>query len=436
MIQPHATMPGRMPFFYGWVVVLGAALNGSFVLGSAQFALGAFLVPMEEDLGWSNSVLFGALGVRQLVGGLLGPVIGPLVDGPTAPRIVMPLGGLLLGLSLMSVYWVHSPLWFFLTYGLLGALAFALINTTMWDAVVLKWFVRKRARALVWTSFGAASASMIFPLLVTFLILTVGWREAWLWYGILTIVVLVPVGLLVRARPEREGLVPDGEAPSASEAEHAQRAPSPVSVTRAEAMHTPAFWLIGGAFALTAFGINAFQAHWIPYFIEIGFSAGVAAAAVSVYGASNVASRVLWGWLATRYSIRALLLTHTLMAGVGVGFALMIQNAPMLFAWAIWHGIFLGSYNYLHTLLSAEYFGRMHIGAIRGAWLMPASVMRASGPLILGVLHNVRGSYVLPFLFAWGIWGVVTAALATARRPSPKPSPESASGEASPPTSP
>ena len=87
---------------------------------------------------------------------------------------------------------------------------------------------------------------------------------------------------------------------------------------------------------------------------------------------------------------------------------------PMLFAWAIWHGVFLGSYNYLHTLLSAEYFGRMHIGAIRGAWLMPASVMRASGPLVLGVMHNVRGSYLLPFVFAWGIWGVMTAALASA----------------------
>ena len=417
MKSQHAPLAARTPFFYGWVVVLGAALNGSFVLGSAQFALGAFLVPMEDDLGWSNSVLFGALAVRQLLGGLLGPVVGPLVDGPTAPRIVMPLGGFLLGLSLMSVYWVHSASWFFLTYGFVGALAFALINTTMWDAVVLKWFVRKRAKALVWTSFGAASASMIFPLLVTFLILNVGWREAWLWYGILTIVVLVPIGLLVRASPEREGQIPDGSEPTADEAIRAQRAPAAASVTRGDAVHMPAFWLIGGAFALTAFGINAFQAHWIPYFTEIGFSARIAATAVSLYGASNVASRVLWGWLSIRYSIRKLLIVHTLMAGVGVGFALTIQNTPMLFAWAIWHGVFLGSYNYLHTLLSAEYFGRMHIGAIRGSWLMPASVLRAAGPLVLGIMHNIRGSYVLPFLFVWAIWGAVTAALGTARRP-------------------
>ena len=415
----------RTPFFYGWAIVFASAVNGSFVLGSAQFALSTFLVPMEEDLGWSSSVLFGALAVRQLFGGLLGPVIGPLVDGPSAARIVMPLGGLFLGLSLMTVYWVHSPVWFFLTYGFLGALAFALINTTMWDAVTLKWFVRKRARALVWTSFGAASASMIFPLFVTFLILKLGWREAWLWYGLLTIVVLVPVGLLVRGRPEAMGLEPDG-GPEAATAEASQptlgapRPTAPASLTRDDAMHSSAFWLIGGAFALTAFGINSFQAHWIPYFLEIGFSATVAASAVSVYGAANVVSRVLWGWLAGRVSIQKLVIGQTIMAGIGGGFALMIQNAPMLFLWAVWHGFFLGSYNYLNTLLTAEYFGRVHIGAIRGTMLLPASVFRASGPLVLGLMHGIRGSYVLPFVFVWGIWLVVTAAIASARKPGPR----------------
>ena len=416
MTGTPTSLVGRLPFFYGWVVVFVAAVNGSFVLGSAQFALSAFLVPMEEDLGWSSSVVFGALAVRQLVGGLLGPVVGPWADRPHAPRIVMPLGGLLLGLSLVTVYWVHSPVWFFLTYGLLGALAFALINTTMWDAVTLKWFSRKRARALVWTSFGAASASMIFPLVVTFLIIGIGWRAAWLWYGVLTIVVLVPIGLLVRARPEQYGLVPDGS-PEPEPAHGAPRPQAVASISRDEAMRMRSFWLIGGAFALTAFGINAFQAHWIPYFVEIGFSATIAASAVSVYGAANVVSRVLWGWLSTRFSIRGLIIFHTVMAGLGVGFILTVQNLYMLYAWAIFHGVFLGSYNYLHTLLTADYYGRMHIGAIRGAWQPVAAVSRSSGPLVLGLLHGVRNAYLLPFAFTWVLWGLVTACIVLAGKP-------------------
>ncbi|MDA1036462.1 MAG: hypothetical protein O3B65_06220, partial [Chloroflexi bacterium] len=212
-----------------------------------------------------------------------------------------------------------------------------------------------------------------------------------LWYGVLTIAVLVPIGLLVRGRPEVVGLVPDGSEPPPDAPGMAAR-PEVVNFTRNEAVRTPTFWFIGGAFALTAFGINAFQAHWIPYFLQLGFSAGVAAAAVSVYGTSNVASRVLWGYLTTRFSIHKLLVIHTVMAGIGVGLALSIQNMPMLFAWAVFHGVFLGSYNYLHTLLTAQYFGRMHIGAIRGTMLPAAAVFRASGPLVLGLLRDVKGT--------------------------------------------
>jgi MFS family permease len=402
--------------FYGWVIVAVAAVNGSFLLGSAQFALGAFLVPMEEELEWNRSVLFGALAVRQLLGGLLGPLVGPWMDRPNAPRVLMPLGGVLLGLSLMSVRWVHEPVWFFLGYGLLGALGFALVNTTMWDSVVLKWFLRKRAKATLWTGFGASSAPMIFPLLVTGLILWLGWRDAWFWYGLVTIAVLLPAGLLVRGRPEQVGQRLDGDPRPHNDRPLTPRTDER-SLTRHDAMRTSGFWFIASAFMLTGFVINAFQAHWIPYLRDVGFSAGVAAAAVGMYGVSNVASRVLWWRLVSRFDVQKLMVLHTIAAGLGVGFMLAIQNTPMLFAWAAYQGIFLGSYNYLHTLITAEYFGRMHIGAIRGTMLPASSVLRAGGPLLLGVMRDMRETYTLAFVSIWVTWGIVTAAIIAARRP-------------------
>jgi len=404
-------------FFYGWVIVAIAAVNGSFLLGSAQFALGAFLIPMEEELDWNRSVLFGALAIRQLLGGLLGPLVGPWMDRPNAPRILMPLGGVMLGLSLMSVRWVHEPLLFFLSYGLVGAFGFALINTTMWDSVVLKWFLRKRAKATLWTGFGASSAPMIFPALVTGLIFWLGWRDAWLWYGILTIAVLLPAGLLVRGRPEQVGQLLDGDLQLERDGRTQRPLDNERSFTRHDAIRTSGFWFISGAFMLTGFAINAFQAHWIPYMRDIGFSAGVAAAAVSMYGASNVASRVLWWRLVSRFDVQKLMVVHTIAAGLGVGFMLVIDNKPMLFAWAAYQGLFLGSYNYLHTLITAEYFGRMHIGAIRGTMLPMSAVLRAGGPLLLGVMRDLRGTYTLAFVSIWVTWSVVTAAVVAARRP-------------------
>ncbi|MEX2430756.1 MAG: MFS transporter, partial [Dehalococcoidia bacterium] len=407
----------RLPFYYGWIVVAGGAFHASFVLGSSHFALSAFLVPMEDELGWSTTLLFGALSLRQLLAALLGPIAGPLADRVGAPRIAFPVGVLLLGASLAAVRWTDHPVWFFFWYGGVGAVASSLVHLTMWEAVVLKWFSRRRARALLWTSVGEASGPMVFPVLITLLIALYGWRDAWLWYGVLTTATLLPFTLVLRTRPEQVGQHLDGDAtpvrPERPEAQVGaeqavvQAASTDAGLTRNEALRTRSFWLVAAAFTLTGIGVSGFQSHWIPHFRELGFGAGVAAAAVSVYGASNIGSRILWGTLAARFPIRWLLTVHTAAAGAGVLFLLTLVNSSVtLFCWAIYQGLVLGSFFQLHALLSAEYFGRAHTGAIRGAMLPLASTTRGTGALLVGALRDWRGSYTLAFLLVFGTWMV------------------------------
>jgi MFS family permease len=412
----------RFPFFYGWVVVAGAAVNASFVLGSAQFALSTFLVPMEEELGWSRAVFFGGLSIRYLLAGMLGPVVGPLADRLRAPRIVLPTGVLVLGGTLSSIRWVDHPLWFLMAYGILGALATALLNLTMWEAVILKWFSRRRTRALIMGSIGEASGPLIFPLLITLLVSLFGWRDAWLWYGVITVVVLLPFALAVKTRPEQVGQHLDGAPSEASAAPTPEPAePKPIgeaSFTRPEALRTTSFWLLASTFTLSGVVITGFQAQWIPHFRDIGYSAAVAAGAVSTYGALNIVSRVLWGTLAGRFELRLLMTGHAVAAAAGVAFLLFfVTNTATLFAWAAYQGLVLGSFFPLHSLLSTEYFGRAHIGAIRGTMMPPSSVSRSAGALLLGGLRDLRGSYTLSFGLVLGGWALMAAAMLFSRRP-------------------
>ncbi len=419
-------MPVRLPFYYGWIIALGGGINASFVLGSAQFALSTFLVPMEEELGWSRTVFFGALSVRFLLSGMLGPILGPLSDGVRAPRYLMPIGVLLLGGSLSAIRWVESPVLFFALYGFVGAIASAILHLTMWEAIILKWFSRKRTRALVIGGIGEGSGPLFFPLLVTVFIAWFGWRDAWLWYGVVTIAILMPIALAVRTRPEQVGQILDGGLPpasaSAGASEQASARPlirAEESFTRQEAMRTQGFWILLLIFTLSGIVITGFQSQWIPHFRDIGISATLAATAVSVYGLLNITSRVLWGILVPRFPIRRLMVAHAFAAGGGVAFLVFVVNGPItLFIWAVYQGLMLGVFFSLHTIISAEFFGRSHIGAVRGAMLPTTSLSRAGGPLLLSALRDARGSYDAAFVLVLGGWALMASLTFLSRNPS------------------
>ena len=195
--------PGTSPrFFYGWVMVVIAGVKGSFNVGSAVFATSMFLGPMQDELGWSRSIIFGSLAVRTIGGGLMGPVVGPIGDHPWAPRVALPIGSVLFGLSFILVKWTDTPATYYLAYGVLGAVGLALTSSPIMEGVVLKWFVRKRASAITWMSIGAPTGVMIFPPVLAVLISAVGWRDAWFWMGIGTIAIMLPLSLMVRTSPE------------------------------------------------------------------------------------------------------------------------------------------------------------------------------------------------------------------------------------------
>ena len=57
----------RTPFFYGWIILASIMLSGTLMTGITTWGLGVFIIPMEEELGWSRAMLFGAIAVGAMV---------------------------------------------------------------------------------------------------------------------------------------------------------------------------------------------------------------------------------------------------------------------------------------------------------------------------------------------------------------------------------
>ena len=410
----------RPKLFYGWVIVLIAATGGVFTLGTGLWSMGAFVIPMEEDLGWNRTTLFAGLTIRALAAGAMAPFIGPVFDTRNGPRLLTIGSAVILGVSLIGMRWVDEVWLYFLLFGGVGALANVTSGIVLIEAVVPKWFIRQRGRAVAMASMGGVLGP-IFPLAIQWAISAYGWRDAWVAMGIVSIVVLLPLAFLVRTNPEDMGLRPDGDSPDEVRSSPRRvRAASPaVDLTRRQVFRTGSFWVLILTFSITSLGVQGFISNWLPHFQDIGFTGDYGAFALTVFGIAVLPARFFWGYLADLYSVRHLLLVQHILTALTVLLLLNIGNFAMLMVFSVLVGLAYGGYVPLQRLIYPIYYGRAHLGAIRGSMRPAITLASAAGPLVIAGIYDIQGSYTPAFWLVMGTWLVAGLLFLLARPPRP-----------------
>ena len=407
-------------FYYGWVIVAIAIVGGAFTSGTGVWGASVFVTHMSDDLGWSRSAFYGAFTVRALAAGALAPILGPLQDKRHGPQFLMLMSALALGISLVALKFVNDLWVFYLVFGGLGALSMSALSEMLTVAVVPKWFVRRRGRALGIATTGTAMGPLFFPITVQAIIGAVGWRDGWLIMGVVVLVVLVPLSFLVRTRPEDVGLLPDGDDPAAQPTSSTSARPArsvEVSYSRAEATRTLTFWLLATAFALATLSMGGFFAHWLPYFQDIGFTAAVGSLAAISYGICSISVRLFWGLLSERFSVRFLLVAQALVTAASVLFFMQISDPVSLVVFGGFHGLAVGGFFIMRPMIVANYFGRQHLGAVNSIIRPITTVTGSMSPLLIAGLYDIRGSYVWAFSAVLLAWLAVASIVGFAKPP-------------------
>ena len=199
----------RLPFFYGWVVVAVAFVTmGVGVNARTGFSL--LFPPMLAEFGWDRGMTAGAFSFGFIVSAVLSPSLGRLMDR-RGPRVVMEMGVLLMAGGLMLATLVRQPWQLYATIGVMvggGSVCLGYIGQALF---LPYWFVRRRgfAISLAYSGVGVGSI-VILPWLQT-VIDAAGWRAACWTMGLLVLVILLPINLLLRGRPQDMGLEPDGD---------------------------------------------------------------------------------------------------------------------------------------------------------------------------------------------------------------------------------
>ena len=380
---------------------------------------GIFVAPMSEELGLGNSAFGWALSARLFGFAASGPFIGRLIDS-RGSRVPLAAAGLLLGGSAASLGLINAG-WQMIGLTLFsGLMGFWGSSTLFLTIPIAKWFIRKRGRAMSLffpgIPFGIGIASPLTQLLID----TVGWRDAWLILGATGGLAIAAVSLaFVRNRPTDLGLLPDGAQPSGEAGgEGGATRRLEYSWTVREAMRTGAFWRISVAYGLLMAAMGTLGVFWVAFLRSLDVSPQVAALTFSAQAFAQVGTSIAIAPWADRVQPR-----YVAMAGFASVAAAMIVASLATTAWhglagAALAGIGLGAGMLMQTHIWPAYYGRDHIGAVRGAATPLTLVMTGAGAPALGMLFDAT-TFTTGWLAAAGGLFAGIALLAVSPKPQP-----------------
>ena len=383
---------------YAWVV-LGALVVVMLMGSGLRAVFGVFIKPMEATFGWDRAALSGAAAISLLLLGAAGPIVGWLAD-QWGPRRVIFVSAILLGLGAMLSSRV-SALWqIYITCGVLMGLGAGGVGMSTGAALAARWFEARRGLVMGLVG-GAMSAGqlVIVPLAVWFT-LSYGWRQSFLYLGVLLLVIALPLTLLfIRDDPAQKGLKAYGAGQAARAGE--PKAPPEGRTRVADAMQVPAFWLLAGTFFICGYTSNGLVlTHLVPHAAEHGFSEMHAAQALGVMGAMNILGTVASGFICDRFGRKGPLAFYYGVRGLSLLFLLYVWNVPSLHIFAAIFGL-----NYISTVpptttLTANIFGRYSVGSLSGWIFFAHQVGAALGAAVGGWVFQSTGSYSWAFISA------------------------------------
>ena len=388
--------------------------------GTGSYALGFFIVPMGEELGISR-LQFSVIPLFKLITIPILPFLGILVDRKNGARILVAVGSLIGGIALAATSLVENIWQFYITYGVLYGLGTAAMGSQLvGPSLISKWFVQKRGRAMAIGTMGISAGGVIIAPIAGLTISGMGWRAGWLALSIVTILAIVPAAILfIRRSPEDVDLLPDGE--------KSTRPMSPLTYEREiaswtllQSLKSRAFWVFALVQALGICGLVPVLFHEIAYIQDKGFQTEYATIVAWTLALSALASKLPFGFLSEKMDVRKVLALCLIPAGLSTFLIIPAESLLALILWGAVHGFFMGGFPTIMGVALPTYFGRQHMGSIRGVISPIIIVVSSFSPLLGGILWNDDSSYKSAFVLfgtTWIIGGLLPLALGKPKPP-------------------
>jgi MFS family permease len=361
-------------------------------------ALPTLAVEMERDTGWARGAILGSIGVVVLIGALLGPYFGKLVDQQGARRWIM-ISQLGSGLSLIGMSLVGSSLGaFFAMICFAGTMAVG-SSPVSYSKVLVPWFDKKRGLALGLSAMGVGISAIGLPLVTAGLAENMGWQNTLALYGMCSILLAIPIQwFLIRDFPKEASV---GETIYADPSEGFVKA---VKETWRDYRH---FKIVILLFVIMGMAHAGIVLNLVPMQEDNGMSKAMAAGTQSALGIALIFGRLIGGLLLDKFNSPRPLLAGVIPAMTGIALLALVTSPYLVYLAAILIGLGSGIENDAIPYLVSRYFPQEHFAKLSAAIQSTSAFALALGPGIAAATHDVTGDYKLACIISAGLLGFV-----------------------------
>lgn len=379
-----------------------------FTSGPGQtFVFSVFVDPILADTHMSRTELSFLFSVGTIFSAIMSLLISHLVE-KFGPRLMLGLIALLFGAACFGLAWASGAVAFLVFFAALRALGQGSLTMTS-ILLTVQWFVRYRGRAIGMVSLGLAVASAFFPPFCQWLISVVGWRDSYRILGVAIWVLVIPATVfIVRDRPEKMGLHPDGlppvvpevKLPEMKEGNIIEAALDPKA---ARVWRSPRFWQLVLPLSAGPFVMTALIFHQISIFAERGHGTELTSVVFVVWASASALMTLLSGFLLERFQPQQVLLGVLVLMLSGTLFLLLVNSLLPALVYAILMGLAGGSFFVISGVIWVHYFGRKRVSAYQGAGALVNISGSALAPLPIAALQQFTGSYTAGIFVLAGV---------------------------------
>ena len=385
-----------MKKFFGWKIVALAFFLDFCAVGYSFQSFPVVVLELSKEFSLSRFLATLPIPLFMIMSSLFMPFIGRFLD-KGAIRSILMTGALVYGLSLISLYFAFSYISFMLIFTLPMALGVTMMGNISVSKLISLWFRKYTGRALGIASVGVSFAGFVFPNLTSFLLGDLGltWREAYLLFGVLIILINIPVVyLFIVNKPSDINQMPDGE-----EITDNAEDTSGIDWTIPELLKDRNFWILSLVFAIQFCSMMGILSH-LTFFSEgAGWSLSWGAFIFSMYAWPAMFSKVFFGWLVeNKMDARVAVSIAILIQAIATLLMIFVESPEQMVVLVMIFGFGGGSALPLSNILFNQAYTNKSFGKARGAAQPFISIFQISGTLVAARMFDVFGNYELAFL--------------------------------------